>query len=204
MDATQSTLGLVLAGGQSSRMGQDKALIVIDHMSLLQHVCECALQCADRVFVVTFWPERYQPLLPPRCQLIQEQFLPNTNTPQGPMVGLAQGLAHIVTSHAPTWVLVLACDLPCLQVDALQTWVTELPTASNAIALLPRHPKGWETLCGFYHTRCLPSLTTAIANGERSLQRWLAKEVVQELPVSDRTILFNCNTPDDLAQINAR
>jgi molybdopterin-guanine dinucleotide biosynthesis protein A len=63
---------IVLAGGKSSRMGQDKALIPIQGVPLLQRVCRIAETCADRVYVVTPWPERYQHLILPRCQFIQE------------------------------------------------------------------------------------------------------------------------------------
>ncbi|NEQ24815.1 MAG: NTP transferase domain-containing protein, partial [Microcoleus sp. SIO2G3] len=100
------------------------------------------------------------------------------------------------------WVLLLACDLPLLQVQVLQDWATELEkTAPEAIALLPRQSQRWEPLCGFYRCQCLPLLTQFINEGGRSFQRWLAQHPVQELPVSDTQVLFNCNTPGDLERL---
>jgi molybdopterin-guanine dinucleotide biosynthesis protein A len=118
--------------------------------------------------------------------------------PHGPLVGFAQGLAQVETD----WVLLLACDLPQLQVKVLQHWAAGLEkTAEDAIALLPRHPKGWEPLCGFYRRQCLPMLTKFISDGGRSFQHWLTQHPVEELPVSDTQIFFNCNTPADLERV---
>ncbi len=175
-------------------MGQDKALIAIEGVPLLRRVCEAALQCTPRVYVVTPWIERYQKVIPPTCHLIQEQLLPAETGPHGPLVGFAQALAHIETD----WVLLLACDLPCLQSEVLQRWASELEGSGDAIALLPRTKKGWDALCGFYQTKCLASLMAAIERGERSFQGWLAQETVKEIGVSDPSMLFNCNTVEDL------
>lgn len=179
-------------------MGRDKALLVLQGVPLLRRVCEVALRCASQVYVVTPWPARYQDILPDTCRIIQEVPLPGETESHGPLVGFAQGLAQVETD----WVLLLACDLPQLQVEVLQQWASELEkTAEDAIALLPRHSKGWEPLCGFYRHQCLPMLTEFINQGGRSFQRWLAQHRVQELPVSNAQVLFNCNTPEDLKRL---
>lgn len=193
-----SLSAIVLAGGQSSRMGRDKALIVLEGVPLLRRVCDVALNCAREVYVVTSSPDRYRDILPDSCQIIQEFPLPGETAPQGPLVGFARGLVRVETD----WVLLLACDLPQLQAEVLQRWATGLEdVAEDALALLPRNAKGWESLCGFYRRQCLPMLEEFIAQGGRSFQRWLARHPVQELPVSDTQILFNCNTPADLERL---
>lgn len=181
--------GIVLAGGKSSRMGSDKALLPIDGVPMLRLVCDRALTICDRVYVVTPWQERYQDLLP-NCQFIREV------QPQGedsaPILGFAQGLAQVDTD----WVLLLACDLPCLQAQVLLEWAKQLNN-STAIALLPRYATLWQPLCGFYRRDCLSKLKEFIERGGRSFQHWLKQQPVQELTVTDDRILFNCNTPDD-------
>ncbi|MCY7282262.1 MAG: molybdenum cofactor guanylyltransferase [Cyanobacteria bacterium CAN_BIN43] len=193
---------IVLAGGLSSRMGQDKALIEIDQVPLLSKICQVALQCADPVYVVTPWVERYRAVVDRQVQFIQEVPLSNEpnepDKPNGSLVGFVQGLAIVQTE----WVLLLACDLPGLRGEILQDWAARLSKVEGAIALLPKNPEGyWEPLCGFYRQDCLPSLQAYIATGKRSFQGWLAQQpvqAVQELLVSDRQMLLNCNTPEDL------
>ncbi len=200
---TRSELtAIVLAGGKSSRMGQDKALIPIQGVPLLQRVYAIAQCCADTVYVVTPWPERYQNLLLPNCQFIRE--VPSEETgqkplPHGPLVGFSQGLAQVKTD----WVLLLACDLPRLRVEVLQDWVTRLDQVGDeAIAALADHPKGWEPLCGFYRRCCLPQLLEFINQGGRSFQQWLGQNPVEVLPLPESEMLFNCNTPEDLVLEN--
>lgn len=196
---------IVLAGGQSKRMGRDKALIPIDGIPLLQRVCEVALHCTPIVYVITFQPETYRAIVPQTCCLLQEQTLIGETEPHGPLVGFAQALEAIHRDGMQTeWVLLLACDLPRLSGETLHHWVKELETAGNAIALLPQAKKGWEPLCGFYRVSCLARLKTAIARGDRSFQHWLAQESVQELPVENEPMLFNCNTPEDLENMSGR
>ena len=198
MNATLSLSAIVLAGGQSSRMGRDKALIALQGVPLLRQVCEVALNCVGQVYVVTPWPERYQDILPNACRVIREIPLPGETQSHGPLVGFAQGLTQVKTD----WVLLLACDLPQLQVEVLQSWAMKLENVpQEAIALLSRQPKGWEPLCGFYRRQCLPRLTQFINDGGRSFQGWLSQSLVQELQVRDAQIFFNCNTPTDLEQV---
>ena len=197
---------IVLAGGMSSRMGEDKALLTVGGVPLLRIVCDVAIALCERVYVVTPWKERYQHLLPPECQFIHEVRRAGDNGDKkkisnSPLVGFAQGLAYVTTD----WVLLLACDLPRLQVEVLQEWVTQLNNVDNeAIALLTRHAKGWDPLCGFYRRSCLPALTQYIDRGGRSFQQWLAQHSVQVLPLSDAQMLFNCNTPADYKEISAQ
>lgn len=191
MELESHISAIILAGGQSSRMGQDKALLPIQGVPLLQRVYRIANVLCDFIYVVTPWSERYQGLLPSSCQFVRE-VVPT----QGPLVGFAQGLSQVQTD----WVLLLACDLPRLQVEVLQGWAVELGSVrDDVLALLTHHAKGWNPLCGFYRFSCLPTLTHFINQGGRSFQQWLTQHPVQALTLSDPQMLFNCNTPADLA-----
>lgn len=190
---------IILAGGKSSRMGRDKAAIAIHGIPLLQKTCLLASQCASQVYVITPWIEKYQAIVPDHCQMIRESVLAGETEPHGPLIGFAQALTYVQTE----WVLLLACDLPNLTAAEIQKWSNDRETTpQNAIALLPKSPQGWEPLCGFYRSSCLPLLKEYSDRGGRSFQKWLQQHIVRELPVSDRQLLFNCNTPDDLAQLD--
>ncbi|GBF79070.1 molybdenum cofactor guanylyltransferase [Aphanothece sacrum] len=183
---------IILAGGQSSRMGRDKALIPIQGIPMLKRLAILAQEYTTDVYIITSWPERYQSIIPPDCHLIQE-ICPSRKT-QGPLTAFSQALTHIKTP----WIWLLACDLPNLTSPEILPWLTYLETVSeDAIALLPRHPKGWEPLCGFYRYCCLDSLQHFIDTGGRSFQSWLRQQTVAELPMRDRQVLLNCNTPQE-------
>jgi molybdopterin-guanine dinucleotide biosynthesis protein A len=178
-------------------MGQDKALISIAGVPLLQRVCQIALQCTDTVYVVSPWCDRYQSFLDPSIQFLQEVPTLGAANSETPLKGFVQGLAQVQSE----WVLLLACDLPQLDIDTLQQWIMRLED-TEAIALLPKNPEGWwEPLCGFYRVSCLLNLESFLAQGGRSFQGWLKSQTVQELALSDAAMLLNCNTLEDLKRV---
>lgn len=190
---------IVLAGGESTRMGQDKALLDLGSGTMLAHVCLVAQECTAQTYVISPWIEKYQNFLPHGCQPIKEQLVLNapSNTP---LIAFAQGLELVKTE----WVLLLACDLPHLSSSQVKQWLFALTTVfPTEIACLPGGAKGWEPLCGFYRRNCLSALEQYIGEGGRSFQSWLAQHAVRKLVVSDRRCLFNCNTPQDWAAINS-
>jgi len=192
---SESITALILAGGQSSRMGQDKALVHWQGVPLLQRVCEATVQCCDRVAILSPWPERYQSVLAGDDRY---QWLLETRTGEGPMVGLIQGLETVSTP----WVLLLACDLPLLDPGVLAQWGGQLSTLpETTLAMVPWQHDSWEPLCGFYRRSSLPALTAFVEDGRRSFQIWLSQVSVAKIPLDDTTaqMLWNCNTPADLS-----
>jgi molybdenum cofactor guanylyltransferase len=187
-----SLAALILAGGQSSRMGRDKAQILWLGSPLLQRVYQAASACCDRVYLLTPWPEHYQGFVDQSCI-----FLTESQPGEGPLVALNQGLLQL----SQPWTLLLACDMPCLNPQLLRHWARQLEQLPDAqLALVPQHQGRWQPLCGFYRRQAQPSLQPFIKQGKRSLQAWLNQAPVQGLPITDAEAktLWNCNTPEDL------
>jgi molybdenum cofactor guanylyltransferase len=197
---------LILAGGRSSRMGRDKASLEIDGIPLIRRIYDVVAACRDlaaqrlgdsaQIYVVTPWPQRYKSILPATCH-----FLPDLTPDCGPIVAFSDCLPKIEA----TWVLLLACDLPNLSTETVQTWIDRLPLIpAESVAYLAKHPhKGWEPLCGFYRQICDHSLRAYIDERGRSFQGWLQLQSVTELCIADPNCLTNCNTPNDLALVIA-
>ncbi|WP_227498612.1 molybdenum cofactor guanylyltransferase [Synechococcus sp. PCC 7336] len=188
-------MAIVLAGGRSRRMGRDKALLPVNGLPLLQQVCRVASACTQTTYVVTPWPDRYRHLP------LGGQFIPeDPDTACGPLAGFALGLQQVTAD----WVLLLACDLPCLDADSLRQGIAQLDrVGDDRIALLHRSERGWEPLCGFYRTSCLASVQAFLHEGGRSFQMWLAGESPQEWDINKPQLFFNCNTPADWARLRS-
>ncbi|KST69314.1 molybdenum cofactor guanylyltransferase [Mastigocoleus testarum] len=186
---------LILAGGQSFRMGEDKALISYNDVPILQHVYQVAAACTENVYVLSPWNERYQQILPPECKYLIE-----SQPGRGPLFGFAEGLSQIPND----WILLLACDLPLLKVEILQGWINQLSELPLSIdALVPQRSDIWEPMCAFYRREVLAELQGFLQTGGRSFQKWFSHICVQPLPVDTQTnlMLYNCNTPLDLEEI---
>jgi molybdenum cofactor guanylyltransferase len=194
MDRVFSLTAIVLAGGQSSRMGQDKLLLSVQGVPLLRQVCDRAIEVAQTVYVVTASQE-YEPIVPKDCRIIYEP-LPT----RGPLIAFSLALSSVETD----WILLLACDLPLLTGEVMRQWATGLSAVSpEAIAWIPYVDRRWQSLCGFYRRSCGESLGEFIASGGNSLQKWLNGARVEELPVRDPRVLFNCNTLEDLERMRS-
>lgn len=204
---------VILAGGRSSRMGRDKALISLGAETLIERTCGVALACADAVYVVTPWPQRYAALLPASINFVAEQAAPEPGPPAGPMVALVQVLEMLQAQPAarpksrPGWLLLLACDMPNLSAPVLSTWrqgLVALPPLT--LAYLPQRQGRWEPLCGFYRATALDALRQYVAAGGRSFQPWLNQRAVAPITLTAETgaMLANLNPPADLAQWQGR
>jgi molybdopterin-guanine dinucleotide biosynthesis protein A len=193
-------IAIALSGGKSLRMGQDKALLEINGETLLFKTCQTALEVAESVYIVARSQEQYHQAIAPNPDpiylVIDQQFA-------GALVGFWQGIQAI--NDPVDWLLLLACDLPNLRHQNIQVWANQLADLpEKAIAYLPRYTdensqKQWEPLCGFYHWRCRDSLELFIKNGGRSFQKWLKDQSVIEIENAPPSMLFNCNTPNDLS-----
>jgi molybdopterin-guanine dinucleotide biosynthesis protein A len=197
-------IAIALAGGKSSRMGRDKALLEINGETLLSQTSRIGLEIADSLYIVARSQEQYESLpnvTSDKIHVILDQKF------DGALVGFWQGINAI--ANPPDWLLLLACDLPNLQADILKIWASQLlDLPEQVIAYLPSYQpnmlqskKYWEPLCGFYRWQCRDSLAKFMTQGGRSFQKWLDHQGVAEIPNVPESMLFNCNTPEDLRSI---
>ena len=185
---------VILAGGQSKRMGQDKALINWEGTPLLTRVSQKALTVSSQVFILCPWPERYKTILPSEIISLTERRMD-----EGPLSALEQALTKLSTP----WILLLACDMPQLNSETLLEWrsqLSQLPV--HCLAYVPKTQKTrWEPLCGFYRNSCHTSLKIFLDQGGRSFQKWLNSIDATEISIKPKQTLmfYNCNRPEDLA-----
>ncbi|BAY87206.1 molybdopterin-guanine dinucleotide biosynthesis protein A [Calothrix parasitica NIES-267] len=173
-------------------MGTDKALVNYQGKPMLQRVYQVAAACTEQVCILTPWIERYQNILPSDCQYLIE-----SQPGKGPVNGFYEGLKQI----SADWILLLACDLPLLDVEIIQNWINKLPQIpTSTLALVPQRSDIWEPMCGFYRKEIKSELNTFLKSGKRSFQKFLLDVEVEGLEVDEKAdlMLFNCNYPGDL------
>lgn len=188
-----ATAGAVLAGGRSSRMGADKAEIVISGETLLARAWRLVAGLVAPAWVCCA-PGRTRPGYP--C-------LPDAKEGDGPARGVAAAL-EAARAHGATRVLVLACDLPRLTRELLVALLAAPPEPHTLATVYSDALTGRaEMLVGVYAVAALPCLEAGLARGERSLFRLLPRERLRKLPYGpDAAPLFlNCNTAADLARL---
>jgi molybdopterin-guanine dinucleotide biosynthesis protein A len=178
--------GFVLAGGASSRMGRDKALLAYGETTLVEHVARAVREAAGSVALIGD-PDRYGALGYPVYR--------DEVAGCGPLGGVYTALR---VSPAD-WNLVVACDMPGISSGALSGLIDpEAKPGSNCV--MGMGPGGEpEPLCALYHRRCLAVLERAIREKQLRM-RDLVPELEVELRRLDGGALANVNTPDEWAE----
>ena len=179
--------GYVLAGGRSSRMGTDKALLPIGGTTLLDHVARSVREAAGNVTIIGP-PDRYSEFGYPVIRDLVEN--------HGPLGGLYTALSATKTD----WNLIVACDMPGLTAHFLDNLLQEAES-SPADCLVPSKPgrTGLDPLCAVYHRRCLPAAKAALDRKLLKMQDFVSSLRVSIWPVPNPGPLENVNTPEEWA-----
>jgi molybdopterin-guanine dinucleotide biosynthesis protein A len=187
----------VLAGGESSRMGRDKALMNLNGAPLVVGAVRLAASIAPGAAVIG---------AAERLAGLGLTVLPDDYPGAGPLGGIATALR----STAAPWNLILACDLPYLT----KLWLEYLynrALASRLDVVLPMNDRGAEPLCAVYHKRCEPQIRAAIERGTRKVTDGLAGLRIETIEPaewkafdSDGLLFKNMNSPADYEEARAR
>ena len=177
---TQRLHGLVLAGGQSKRMGTDKALLRYGARPQLDVCVELLGRHCDKVFVST-----RRGLPRPGFAVIEDAV-----DGLGPIAGIVAALQH---DRAAPW-LVLACDLPFVDDATLAFLIAHRNPAKLATAFLSAHDGLPEPLCAIYEPAMLAALENFIAQGIHCPRKALIRSDIERLALPNPRALDNMNT----------
>ena len=186
----ESVSAIILAGGQSRRMGHDKALIDFRGRPIIAHVIDTVRELSNDVIVVSNRAEAYAPF--------GARVVPDYDPPSGPLGGIAAGLSAARYDLA----LVVACDMPFLKIDLLR-YLIDLAVDADAVTL--QIEDQYEPLHAIYRRACLTAIHQHLTAGDRRVISFYADVRLRSIPEADwRTIdpdgrsTANLNTPDDL------
>lgn len=213
-------VGIVLCGGQSTRMGQDKNQVIWAGRTFLQNVLSAVEPVCTKLLLIKSAPEQALPEFEIR---IPVEILVDELPHSGPAASLHVGLealwrSCVLESRAATvhsaestetlpLVLVTGNDSPLLQTSLLSYLAHRLQEHAEADAVVPCSSTGLPEsypLCATYRLRCRESLSLYLKQGHRSLKGWLEQLRVDwvatsELKVHDPDLrsLLNFNSPAD-------
>ncbi len=179
--------GIILAGGKSSRMGQDKGLMTYKGKPLIRYAIDVLNGLVGDTIIISANQDYARFGMP-----VYSDIYPDS----GPLGGIFTGL-----THSPNYRnVVLGCDTPYVTAALLE----HLFSFEGHDVVIPRHVGGTEQLMGVYSKSCLGVMERRIKNGQLKI-----KEAYEELDVREVNIdsshsfysaaLFqNLNSPSDL------
>jgi molybdenum cofactor guanylyltransferase len=204
-----SAAGFVLAGGRSTRMGEDKALLRVGKYSLLEHALEklrvVPLAAAPRI-------AGGRPELKPYGTLIAD-----VHPDCGPLSGIEAALA----ASDETFNIFLPVDMPLFP-PGLLVWMLRRAQITGSAATVPCINGLAQPLCAVYHRRALEYISAALRAGNHKVMSVLSDAAargetidvfhIETLASVDSTLralsslprhlwFHNCNRPQDMAEI---
>lgn len=183
---------IVLAGGKSLRLGRNKALEEIGGQSLIQRVVERLELLGTEVTVVVAQGD--QLFLPDLDVKMVADVYPDKSA----LGGIYSGLKAASSFHS----LVVACDMPFLNIDLLR-YLMELSTDFDVV--IPRLKVGLEPLHAVYSKRCLGPMEATLSEGRLKIAdafptlriRYVEQAEVEKFDPHQLSF-FNINSKDDL------
>lgn len=211
---------VILTGGDSRRMGQDKASLMLGERSLLQHVIRIVQPLFCEV-IISVRQHRVEIMLPEVC---------DDPTHRGPLAGLAAGLQNAKTS----WVFLLACDMPFIEQDVIERLgryrskpLPASPSQGRSESAPSLIREGWgglgfefqavvpmvqgypQPLAAFYAVSCLDSVLECLnGGGKHSMRELLDKLQVRYVSEDELQIagtqsrnFVDLDTPQEVASV---
>lgn len=185
----------IQAGGESSRMGENKALRPFLGQPLIQRVLLNLSPIFQEVLLTANQPEIYA--------FLGVRTVPDLQPGNGALGGLLTAL-HYASNPV---VAVVACDMPFASRKLLQYQMALLMSEGMDVAI-PSTESGLEPLhCVFRRETCLPAIQKALQNGERRMISWFSDVKVRVLTLEEVTSIepsglsfINVNTPEEFAR----
>lgn len=186
--AKRPVYGLVLAGGKSRRMGQDKALLDRSGQSQLAYAVSVVRECVDRVFVSTRADQKDDEERARFDQIVDRY------DDLGPVAGI---LSALEAWPEADW-LVVACDLPNIDVETIVSLLNHRDGDQPFTAYTSSYDGLPEPLCAIYHSGCVDTVRQFVDDGINCPRKILIRSETRLIEQPDPASLDNINTPDDL------
>ena len=180
--------GIVLAGGSSSRMGQEKSLMLFNGRPLISYAIKTLSPICDQVVISSNKPI---------YEFTGCDVWPDILTLQAPMIGIYSCLKRSQTC----WNIFLSCDMPLVDPRLLDFLLTR---REGVDIVIPVHRNEMEPLCGLYSRKLLPLLEKKIGGGDFSVQQLIRVarsrlvEIGPDLVFYSGNMFVNMNMADDI------
>ena len=182
--------GFVLAGGRSTRMGRNKALLPFRGTTLVEQIAGIVGKATDAVTLIGDPAQLSHLGLP----VITDRF-----PARGPIGGIHAALAATSTD----WNLIVGCDMPALTVEILRDLLGRAEQTSAVCVAAAVSPDELEPLCAVYHRRCLAAVDRAIREDRLKLKD-LLDELGAEPALVPATAVANVNTRAEWTEFEAK
>lgn len=190
MSAENFVSTVILAGGQGSRIGGDKAMRNLRGLPLIEWVIGILIEQDTEILISA---NGNQAALSELGYPVISDLLPGY---AGPLAGLHAAMHHATSE----WVACVPCDTPFLPDNLIERLLTGIGSAEASVAVV--NGKRQPAIALYRRRSVLPKLNAYLDSGERKVAGWLAMLQVQEVVFDDAGAFININSLDELDVAN--
>lgn len=199
---------IILCGGQSRRMGQDKGSLIIQDKPMIKYILSTLNNEMDEVIIVLNDSERidkYKKFINPQDYSYELKFIEDKIKNKGPLPGILTGLENISSQYA----IVFPCDNPFVTKNTIRFLYDEITPDFQAI--VPYHDpenklKTSEPLHAIYNKNIIPIIDDLLSEDSLHIKGVIEKIETKFVLIDNKKILKkefrNLNRPEDLKMFN--
>jgi len=185
---------LILLGGKSSRMGEEKGLIQYHEKTQAEHLVSMLEEIGLEVFLSVREEQKEN------YSFLNRTFITDQIQGAGPLGGIASAMR----SFPQTAFMVVACDLPNLQKEQVEFLLKNRNPKAFATCYESPLDGGPEPLCSIYEPKSFSALMKVWVNGKSCPRKMLFNRTVEILSIQDSKFLVNANTPEERIQLQEK
>lgn len=174
---------IVLAGGNSRRMGTEKALLPVHETPLIEHVYNQLSGYFHRVLISAENADSYS--------FLGTEVIPDRVPGSGPLMGIASALEASKSDIN----FIVACDIPDINIPFVKMMIRESRDYDGVVPVNSRSQ--YEPLYAVYRKRMLKAMNKILSDGKKKISEVFKLCRIKYIPVNDADWLKNLNTIED-------
>jgi molybdopterin-guanine dinucleotide biosynthesis protein A len=179
----QQATAIVMAGGESKRMGTDKGLLSLRGRPIIESICEQLRDCFDEILISANQADKFG--------FLGLKVVPDKTPEQGPLMGIASALE--VSSNELNFVI--ACDMPKVDLNLANRMLNEAKDKQADVVIPLTGRDRFEPLFGIYSKRALEAMHKALSSGRHKIVDIFPFCRVRHIELEYTDRLVNLNTP---------
>ena len=194
---------IIMAGGDSGRMGTDKSMLPIKGQSMIEAICEQLRGSFDQILISANEVDKFAFLGPATASAFTEtsfDVVPDKVPEQGPLMGIASALE----ASANEINFVVACDIPKINLACVNRMLTEAVESQADIIVPATGEEKYEPLFAIYRKTALEAINEALSSGKRKITDVFTLCTVKHIELDDTDRLINLNTMADYEEFQKK
>ena len=180
---------IIMAGGESSRMGKNKALLTINGKPMIRHLYDTLMQFCDEIIISASKTE--ETLISKETLISNARTVVDLKTGQGPLMGIYSSL-HASSSRVN---FIVACDIPTINLSLMRRLLSW--SHRYDIVVPSFNQEEYEPLFAVYTKEAVTAARTLLDNGQRRISGLFPLCKTKVLEISGGKWYANLNTPED-------